>query len=269
MNRNSRPRRLSLLVVIITLALAGVLWWSQPTQATSPHLGYGANVAEWDISLLNSMGFNWIKVFNAPGSDLPQNVLIRVDANYTHLGDVTAFGNSVQALAQNNGAYIDAYEIGNEVNLDASYGMAGGHLPSPLITKFSCVKPIPASNRPTQRPLSFRRGWLLPDGCRVTGTVTPGTMGFIRMSGNICERCSMWEPDLVLMPWATIRMATARISMPHLMLVPVIPPRIVPMVFVSGAWRKFTRLWTRSIVWGTNKSGPRSLAGLSSRPATA
>lgn len=122
MNRNSRPRRLSLLVVIITLALAGVLWWSQPTQATSPHLGYGANVAEWDISLLNSMGFNWIKVFNAPGSDLPQNVLIRVDANYTHLGDVTAFGNSVQALAQNNGAYIDAYEIGNEVNLDASYG---------------------------------------------------------------------------------------------------------------------------------------------------
>lgn len=122
MNKNSRPRRLSLLVVIITFALAGVLWWSQPIQATSPHLGYGANVAEWDISLLNSMGFNWIKVFNAPGSDLPQNVLIRVDANYTHLGNVTAFGNSVQALAQNNGAYIDAYEIGNEVNLDASYG---------------------------------------------------------------------------------------------------------------------------------------------------
>jgi hypothetical protein len=121
MNKNLRPRWLILLAVF-GIGLVGVIWWSKPAEAAPPHLGYGANVAAWDTNLLSSMGFNWIKVFNAPGSDLPQNALIRLDAHHTHLGDVTGFGDSVQALAQNNGAYIDAYEIGNEVNLDASYG---------------------------------------------------------------------------------------------------------------------------------------------------
>ena len=133
MNESTRPRWFILFVVIV-VSLAGVLWWSQPTQATPPHLGYGANVAAWDTGLLSDMGFNWIKVFNAPGSDLPQNVLIRVDANHTHLSDVTAFGNSVQALAQNNGAYIEAYEIGNEVNLDASYGWGASPLAADYTT---------------------------------------------------------------------------------------------------------------------------------------
>ena len=32
---------------------------AQPTEL----FGYGANVAEWDITKLDSMGFNWIKVF--------------------------------------------------------------------------------------------------------------------------------------------------------------------------------------------------------------
>ncbi len=121
MNMKSRPRWLTFLTVFVLVWL-GVVWSNKPAGAIPPHLGYGANVAEWDISLLSSMGFDWIKVFNAPGSALPQHALLRVDANYTHLSNVNGFGNAVQSLAQNNGAYIDAYEIGNEVNLDASYG---------------------------------------------------------------------------------------------------------------------------------------------------
>jgi len=38
------------------------------------------------------------------------------------LSNVNGFGNGIQAIAQNSGAYIEAYEIGNEPNLDASYG---------------------------------------------------------------------------------------------------------------------------------------------------
>jgi hypothetical protein len=49
-------------------------------------------------------------------------VLLRVDANASHLGNVSGFGDSVQQLAQQQLGFVDAYEIGNEPNLDATYG---------------------------------------------------------------------------------------------------------------------------------------------------
>ncbi len=91
-------------------------------QTTLNTFGYGFNMAAWDTSRLQSMGFNWMKVFNAPGSKQPVNVLLRLDANAGHLSNVNGFGDNIQSIAQNSGAYIDAYEIGNEPNLDASYG---------------------------------------------------------------------------------------------------------------------------------------------------
>ncbi len=90
--------------------------------APPPHLGYGFNVAQLDIALVQSMGFDWVKLFGAPGDRLPVNVLLRVDANATHLNNIDAFAADLEALAQVNGGYIEAYEIGNEVNLDADYG---------------------------------------------------------------------------------------------------------------------------------------------------
>ncbi|MFZ1395658.1 MAG: hypothetical protein WAS33_02115, partial [Candidatus Promineifilaceae bacterium] len=94
---------------------------STPATAVSP-FAYGANVAEWDVPRLNDMGFNWIKVFSGPGSRLPLKVLLRVEANASHLSSVSGFGSSVQSLAQQQKGFVDAYEIGNEPNLDASYG---------------------------------------------------------------------------------------------------------------------------------------------------
>lgn len=113
------------------LFTAGALLWAwggatAQSQAAAPQvnydLGYGFNVAVWDVEKLQEMGFTWIKVFNPPGAPLPVKVLYRVEATAAHLGDLEGFRSSMQSLAQNNGAYIDAYEIGNEVNLDASYG---------------------------------------------------------------------------------------------------------------------------------------------------
>jgi hypothetical protein len=92
-----------------------------PTTAVYP-FAYGASVAEWDVPRLNDMGFNWIKVFSGPGSRLPLKVLLRVEANASHLGNISSFGSSVQSLAQSQKGYVDAYEIGNEPNLDATYG---------------------------------------------------------------------------------------------------------------------------------------------------
>ncbi|MCP5094733.1 MAG: hypothetical protein GY943_04190 [Chloroflexi bacterium] len=94
--------------------------------STLDTFGYGFNVAAWDISRLQSMGFNWMKVFNTPGERLPLNVLIRLDANASDLSNVNGFGNEIQSMVQASGAFIDAYEIGNEPNLDATYGWGYG-----------------------------------------------------------------------------------------------------------------------------------------------
>ncbi len=109
-----------------SLALATWLLWLSlgglRAETAVTDFGYGFNVAAWDVSRLQAMGFNWMKVFNGPGSRLPVNILLRVDANAGHFNNLSAFGDSVAALAQSQKGFVDAYEIGNEPNLDASYG---------------------------------------------------------------------------------------------------------------------------------------------------
>lgn len=97
-------------------------------------LGYGFNVAAWDVDRLQNMGFNWIKVFNGPGYRLPVNVLLRVDANAGHMSNVTGFGVYIASLAQSQKGFVDAYEIGNEPNLDASYGWAAAPVAADYVT---------------------------------------------------------------------------------------------------------------------------------------
>jgi hypothetical protein len=90
------------------------------------------------------MGFNWIKVFNPPGQRLPVKVLLRVDANAGHLSNLDVFGDSLEGVAQDFGDNIDAYEIGNEPNLDASYGWAAAPVAANyatlLCTAYSRIK---------------------------------------------------------------------------------------------------------------------------------
>ncbi|MCB0037198.1 MAG: hypothetical protein KDE51_24370, partial [Anaerolineales bacterium] len=127
---NNKKRFLTRFLIVCTVTavpLLLTLFTLQTAVTAAPRaypLGYGFNVAEWDTSKLQEMGFNWMKVFNAPGSQQPVNVLLRVDVNASTLNNLDGFRSSMSNLAQNNGEYIDAYEIGNEVNLDASYGWA-------------------------------------------------------------------------------------------------------------------------------------------------
>ncbi len=113
-----------------SFVLAALLLWlslgtlQTRTAVADSDFGYGFNVAAWDVDRLQGMGFNWMKVFNGPGSRFPVNMFLRVEANVTHFNDLDAFGDSVAALAQEQLGFVDAYEIGNEPNLDASYGWA-------------------------------------------------------------------------------------------------------------------------------------------------
>ncbi len=112
--------RLIVLFSIVALTLSIV----PAAQSTVPHLGYGFNVAEWDIPRLQTMGFNWIKVFDAPTSPLPVSVLVRVDATaQTSVNDLLTDLDLKLAYKAN----IQAWEIGNEVNIrgNADYGWNG------------------------------------------------------------------------------------------------------------------------------------------------
>ncbi|MCP4423545.1 MAG: hypothetical protein GY803_03540 [Chloroflexi bacterium] len=128
MNRTYQSNNLARIVVLVggSLAAAALALWLSLTalgaETAVTDFGYGFNVAAWDTDRLQAMGFNWMKVFDGPGSRLPVNVLLRVEANANHSNDLTAFGDSIAQLAQEQKGYVDAYEIGNEPNLDADYG---------------------------------------------------------------------------------------------------------------------------------------------------
>ena len=84
--------------------------------------GYGFNVAEIDIARVDEMGFNWVKIFGPPGTRFGANVMIRIDVHASDAENIGELRQRVREIAAGNHAYIEAYEIGNEVNLDASYG---------------------------------------------------------------------------------------------------------------------------------------------------
>ena len=104
------------LPVLIILSVFAIL----PARSAVPHLAYGFNLYA-DVQGMLDMGFDWLKGF--PGSNLagypPQvNILFRFSAKASDLADVAAFAQDIHDTARDNRDYIDAYEIGNEVNLD-------------------------------------------------------------------------------------------------------------------------------------------------------
>jgi C1A family cysteine protease/putative hemolysin len=84
--------------------------------------GYGLSVAYPDGDKAHDMGFNWIKTFDPPAAGQPTNVLYRVKADAGDWYDLDALYLRLRELAQTYGAYIDAYEIGNEVNTVGEWG---------------------------------------------------------------------------------------------------------------------------------------------------
>ncbi|MFO7683578.1 MAG: hypothetical protein R6X34_26390 [Chloroflexota bacterium] len=108
--------------------------------------GYGFNVDAWDAARLQEMGFNWMKVFNGPGSRFPINMLMRVNASASDYHNLANFGQAIAGLAQSQKGYLDAYEIGNEPNLDAAYGWGAtpnaAHYAAVLCEAYGRIKAI-------------------------------------------------------------------------------------------------------------------------------
>lgn len=90
----------------------------------APHLGYGVNPLYSADPRIGAMGFDWTKVFGSPGGRLPYRVLRRVDVHANTLNHLSAWGDWLENEARAQADWIEAWEIGNEPNLDASYGWA-------------------------------------------------------------------------------------------------------------------------------------------------
>ncbi len=109
---------IGLSVVVILIVFAAL-----PARSSVPHLGYGFNLYA-DVQSMLDMGFDWLKGFpdtNLAGYPVQTNILFRYPAMYSNtldITDVTAFSNDIYAIALDNKDYIDAWEIGNEVNID-------------------------------------------------------------------------------------------------------------------------------------------------------
>ncbi len=121
-----RGRLAGLTAVFSAILFLSSLWsgLASASPAANNSLGYGFNVAAWEVSIIQDMGFNWMKVFNPPGSRLPVNVLLRVDAHAADMSNLSGYGDNLHTLATQQAGFVEAYEIGNEPNLDAAYGWA-------------------------------------------------------------------------------------------------------------------------------------------------
>ena len=125
-----------LLALILCAGL--LLPWLQPTAvagqsvpapsvatASTPSVtpfAFGAAVAHRDGERVAGMGFNWMLVYDPPHRREPVKVLYRLPLNhwsYNTDDDVSRwqFEDWLYRLVGEHGDWIDAYEIGNEVNL--------------------------------------------------------------------------------------------------------------------------------------------------------
>jgi hypothetical protein len=84
--------------------------------------GYGLVMIGPHSANPHTWGFNWMKVFDGPNYRPPASVLYLLPVSASDVGNLLAVQQRVDDVLNQYGDRIDAYEIGNEVNLDATFG---------------------------------------------------------------------------------------------------------------------------------------------------
>ncbi len=131
------------LLVLLT-SLSGFTPWIAHVKASetsdepplpNPHLGYGLNVRlEANVDpLFAPLGLEWIKLweeyeFDPPAERLPYQVLFTLDLREGMPADIDAWAADVEAVARAGRGRVEAYEIGNEPNVERFWG---GQPPNP------------------------------------------------------------------------------------------------------------------------------------------
>jgi hypothetical protein len=83
----------------------------------------------------SELGMEWIKVYTTPG-DWPFQMMLRVPANWQDFDDLDAYCAEVESYVS---PYVDAYEIGNEPNLDWTWSEGAPGLENPNPYEYTAV----------------------------------------------------------------------------------------------------------------------------------
>ncbi len=117
---------------------------AMPPSAAVPPLASerGANVADWGhVELLKELKFQWIEIFLPPDYPVPPfKILYRVPLDNAISGrdeDINSWADQLQRLAISKRGLIQAYAIGNEVNLSREWG--GGQPDVQLYTRLLAI----------------------------------------------------------------------------------------------------------------------------------
>ena len=96
----------------------------KPALLTPPLMpfGYGVSVAAPDARRAAELGFNWIEVYTTPAQPQPTRVLYRVQLSASDWSNQAAFRRRLVRQIYASASFIDAFEIGNEVNLQSEWG---------------------------------------------------------------------------------------------------------------------------------------------------
>ena len=124
-------------VALLALGVMVWTWDAAPPSGwaeLSPHLGYGANLRYLENvdTLYAPLGFDWVKVYERfdtmPTQQLSYQVLYRIDISHgdrwlwvdslPYRPDLGKIRDDVAEIAQQGLGVVDAYEIGNEPNMD-------------------------------------------------------------------------------------------------------------------------------------------------------
>ncbi|MCB9430645.1 MAG: hypothetical protein H6668_01560 [Ardenticatenaceae bacterium] len=89
----------------------------QPIEQLLNDFGYGASTAHWGNNGIRQMNFNWVKIYDPPHRRKPNNMLWRIDVNGHDAADLDSFAAEFRRQIRRYDNFVEAYEIGNEVNL--------------------------------------------------------------------------------------------------------------------------------------------------------
>lgn len=98
---------------------------------------HGINVADYSLDklgLVTELGFGWVQVFNPPEYPIGNfKIIYRVTLGKAISGaqaDIDAWADQLESMARERAGVINAYSIGNEVNLSREWG---GNQPDPQL----------------------------------------------------------------------------------------------------------------------------------------
>lgn len=123
--------KLSLFVVFLIIL---VLLFNQQDTSAQPHkvkpiqgrnslstFGYGISLTTEYSRRVPNLGFNWAKVYGPAKTSQPVNILARIEVDAVDRSCLSCFRRRIRRNYANYANYVDAYEIGNEPNLQSEW----------------------------------------------------------------------------------------------------------------------------------------------------